>query len=35
MLETTVAAEWQGEGLDPAAIEARRAAVTERGRAQI
>jgi|SoiMethySBSTD1v2_1073268.scaffolds.fasta_scaffold05692_4 enoyl-CoA hydratase/carnithine racemase len=35
MLETTVAAEWQGEGLDPATIEARRAAVTQRGRAQI
>jgi enoyl-CoA hydratase len=35
LLETSVAAEWQGAGLDPAAIEARRAAVTERGRAQI
>lgn len=35
MLETTVAAEWQGAGLDPATIEARRAAVTERGRSQI
>ena len=35
MLETTVAAAWQGEGLDPSTIEARRAAVTQRGRAQI
>ena len=34
-IETTVAAEWQGRGLDPAAIEARRAAVTERGRSQV
>lgn len=34
-LETTVARGWQGEGLDPAAIEARRAAVTRRGRAQV
>lgn len=34
-LETTVAKAWQGEGLDPAAIEARRAAVTERGRTQV
>ncbi|HEX5946688.1 MAG TPA: enoyl-CoA hydratase [Acidimicrobiales bacterium] len=34
-LETTVAKTWQGEGLDPAAIEARRAAVTERGRTQV
>ena len=34
-LETTVAAEWQGEGLDPAAIEARRGAVTRRGRTQV
>jgi enoyl-CoA hydratase len=34
-LETTVARGWQGEGLDPAAIEARRAAVTQRGRAQV
>ena len=30
-LETTVARGWQGEGIDPAAIEARRAAVTQRG----
>lgn len=35
VLETTVAAEWQGAGLDPAAIEARRATVTERGRSQV
>ncbi len=35
LLETTVAAEWQGAGLDPAAIEARRAAVTQRGRSQV
>src|SRR5918997_341142 len=34
-LETTVAAEWQGEGIDPAAIEARRDAVTRRGRTQV
>jgi enoyl-CoA hydratase/carnithine racemase len=34
-LETTVATAWQGEGLDPAAIEARRAAVTRRGRTQV
>ena len=35
LLETGVAAEWQGAGLDPEAIEARRAAVTQRGRAQV
>ena len=35
VLETTVAAEWQGAGLDPAAIEARRAAVTQRGHGQL
>ena len=35
LLETAVAAEWQGEGLDPEAIEARRASVTQRGRAQV
>jgi enoyl-CoA hydratase len=35
LLETAVAAEWQGSGLDPATIEARRAAVTRRGRAQV
>jgi enoyl-CoA hydratase len=35
LLETAVAAEWQGEGLDPEAIEARRAAVTQRGRTQV
>lgn len=34
-LETTVARTWQGEGIDPAAIEARRAAVTQRGRTQV
>ena len=34
-LESTVAPEWQRQGLDPATIEARRAAVTERGRRQI
>jgi enoyl-CoA hydratase len=34
-LETTVARTWQGEGIDPAAIEARRAAVTARGRSQV
>jgi enoyl-CoA hydratase len=33
--EAAVAARWQGDGLDPAAIEARRAAVTDRGRTQI
>jgi enoyl-CoA hydratase len=35
LLETTVAAEWQGTGLDPATIEARRSAVTQRGRSQV
>jgi enoyl-CoA hydratase len=35
LLETAVAAGWQGEGLDPDAIEARRAAVTQRGRTQV
>ena len=35
LLETTVAKSWQGEGLDPAAIEARRADVTRRGRTQV
>jgi enoyl-CoA hydratase len=34
-VEATVAAAWQGAGLDPAAIENRRRAVTERGRAQV
>src|ERR687894_179016 len=34
-LETTVARRWQGEGLDPAAVEARRDAVTRRGRSQV
>jgi enoyl-CoA hydratase len=34
-LEADVAAEWQGGGIDPAAIEAVRQAVIERGRAQI
>ncbi len=33
-LELQVAAAWQGDGLDPASIEARRRAVTDRGRAQ-
>jgi enoyl-CoA hydratase len=34
-VETTVARSWQGEGLDPATIEARRLAVTARGRSQV
>jgi enoyl-CoA hydratase len=34
-LESDVARAWQGEGLDPAEIEARRAAVTRRGRSQV
>jgi enoyl-CoA hydratase len=34
-LEARVSAEWLGAGLDPAAIEARRAAVTARGRSQV
>jgi enoyl-CoA hydratase len=34
-VEATVAEAWQGAGIDPAAIEDRRRAVTERGRAQI
>jgi enoyl-CoA hydratase len=34
-VEATVAGEWQGGGIDPAAVEARRAAVTRRGRSQI
>jgi enoyl-CoA hydratase len=34
-VEASVARAWQGEGLDPAAIEARRTAVTARGRAQV
>jgi enoyl-CoA hydratase len=34
-LEATVSAEWQGAGVDPAAIEQRRKAVTERGRTQL
>lgn len=34
-IEAEVAAAWQGEGIDPAAVEARRMAVTERGRAQV
>lgn len=34
-LEATVARDWQGGGLDPDAIRARRAAVTERGRSQV
>jgi enoyl-CoA hydratase len=34
-VEAAVAAEWQGRGIDPAEIEARRAAVTARGRSQI
>jgi enoyl-CoA hydratase len=35
LVETGVAASWQGGGLDPAAIEARRAAVVDRGRTQL
>ncbi|HEX6568169.1 MAG TPA: enoyl-CoA hydratase [Acidimicrobiales bacterium] len=34
-IESAAARDWQGEGLDPAAIEARRAAVTARGRSQV
>jgi enoyl-CoA hydratase len=34
-LEAEVAAAWQGQGLDPAAIEARRQAVVARGRTQL
>lgn len=34
-IEDRVARDWQGEGYDPAAIEARRAAVIQRGRAQL
>ncbi len=34
-LEAEVAGEWQGAGIDPATIEARRLAVIERGRAQV
>jgi enoyl-CoA hydratase len=34
-VEAAVAGEWQGGGIDPAAVEARRAAVTRRGRSQI
>jgi enoyl-CoA hydratase len=34
-LEAEVAAEWQGRGLDPAAIEQRRQAVVARGRTQL
>jgi enoyl-CoA hydratase len=34
-IEASVARAWQGEGLDPAAIEARRTAVTARGRSQV
>lgn len=34
-IEAEAAAEWQGRGLDPAEIEARRAAVTTRGRSQL
>jgi enoyl-CoA hydratase len=34
-VEATVAREWQGQGIDPAEIEARRTAVTARGRSQI
>jgi hypothetical protein len=34
-LETDVARDWQGSGFDPAQIEARRAAVTQRGRSQV
>ena len=34
-LEAEVAAEWQGRGLDPAAIEASRQAVVARGRTQL
>ncbi|MGH9114134.1 MAG: enoyl-CoA hydratase-related protein, partial [Acidimicrobiales bacterium] len=34
-VEAAVAEEWQGRGLDPAEIEARRTAVTARGRSQV
>lgn len=34
-VEARVAREWQGRGIDPAQVEARRAAVTTRGRSQI
>jgi enoyl-CoA hydratase len=34
-LEREVAAEWQGAGLDPAALEQRRQAVIARGRTQL
>lgn len=34
-LEATVAAAWQGAGLDPAAIEKSRQAVVARGRTQL
>ncbi|HEX8802945.1 MAG TPA: enoyl-CoA hydratase-related protein, partial [Acidimicrobiales bacterium] len=34
-LEVEVAAGWQGSGIDPKEIEARRAAVMDRGRAQL
>jgi enoyl-CoA hydratase len=35
LVESAVAAEWQGEGLDPAEIERRRQGVTDRGRTQL
>jgi enoyl-CoA hydratase len=34
-VEAAVAREWQGQGIDPAEVEARRTAVTARGRSQI
>jgi hypothetical protein len=34
-IEAEVARSWQGGGIDPAAIEARRLAIIERGRAQV
>ncbi len=34
-VEAAVAAEWQGRGIDPAEIEARRASITARGRSQV
>jgi enoyl-CoA hydratase len=34
-LEARIAREWQGAGIDPAEVEARRAAVTARGRSQM
>lgn len=35
LVESDVAAEWQGKGLDPAEIERRRQGVTDRGRTQL